>query len=84
MLPALAIALDVTQIYGSHQCKTKGCFVVIVVVEMRILGGDQKTKLGNAGGINTVVDSGHTLSRTKSISEQIPDHLGKNVGKVYY
>ena len=35
---------DVTQIYGSRPCKTKGCFVVIVVVEMTVLGRTGETK----------------------------------------
>ena len=34
---------DVTQIYGSRPCKTKGCFVVIVVVEMAVLGRTVET-----------------------------------------
>ena len=38
LFPVLAIAPDVTQIHGSRPCKTKGCFVVIVVVEMTVLG----------------------------------------------
>ena len=43
VLPVLAIAPDVTQIYGSRSSKTKGCFVVIVVVEMTVLGRTGKT-----------------------------------------
>ena len=38
IFPCTAIAPDVTQIYGSRPCKTKGCFVIIVVAEMTVLG----------------------------------------------